>query len=90
MGDYDTDFSEMPPFRAMVDGANKFGLTDAEVLEAVDACVYEVGTDASVAELLDELSGALARSIIGKERRTVSKEHSATVDERRDRTRNPR
>jgi hypothetical protein len=87
MGDFDTDYNEMPPLRTMVEGAKQFGLTDAEVLGAVDACVYELGTDASVAELLDELSGALARGIIRKQRRT-STEQSA--DERRDRSKNPR
>jgi uncharacterized membrane protein YebE (DUF533 family) len=86
----DTEYNEMRPLRTMVDGAKQFGLTDAEVLAAIDACVYEVGDDASVAELLEELSGVLARSIIGKHRRTVSTEQATAVDERRDRSKNPR
>jgi hypothetical protein len=90
MGDFDNDYSEMPPLGAIVDGAKQFGLTDGEVLEAVDACVYEVGGDASVAELLDELSGALARRIVVKQQRTLSNEEPGLPEERRSRSKDLR
>jgi hypothetical protein len=73
----------VPPPLAVFDGARQFGLTDGEVLLAVNECVYEVGTDASVAEFLDELTGALARSILTKQQRTCSGEQRAAPEERR-------
>jgi hypothetical protein len=90
MGDFDSDYSATPVLGTMVDGAKQFGLTDAEVLAALDLCVYEVGTDATVEELLDELSGVLARSIIGKQRRTLSDGEPVDPDRPRDRSKDPR
>jgi len=89
MGKIDDD-GTMAPLRAMIDGAKQFGLTDAEVLATVDDCVYEVGPDGSVADLLDELAGALAHSILAKQRRTLSKGHGAASQEPRTRSRDPR
>ncbi|MGH2798080.1 MAG: hypothetical protein ACRDLY_11055 [Thermoleophilaceae bacterium] len=90
MEEFDCDYGEMPPLRVVLDGARQFGLTDGELVEAIDVCVYEVGTDATVAELLDELTGALARSILTKQRRTLSKENGAAAEEQRTRSRDPR
>jgi hypothetical protein len=90
MGDFDSEYSAAPVLGTMVDGAKQFGLTDAEVLEALDLCVYEVGTDATVEELLDELTGALARGIIGKQQRTLSDGQPVDPDRRRDRSKDPR
>ncbi|MGH2742788.1 MAG: hypothetical protein ACRDN8_09940 [Thermoleophilaceae bacterium] len=90
MGEIDRDYSEIPPLEAMVDGARHFGLTDGEILEAVDESVYEVGTDATVTELLDELTGALARAIVAKQQRTLFKDPVAAPEQRRTPSRDPR
>jgi hypothetical protein len=89
MGKIDDD-GTMAPLRAMFDGAKQFGLTDAEVLATVDDCVYEVGPDGSVADLLDELAGALAHGILAKQRRTLSKGHGTASQEPRTRSTDPR
>jgi hypothetical protein len=77
MSEMGPDFYEVPPPHAVFDGAKQFGLNDGEVLQAVNECLYEVGTDATVAEFLGELTGGLARSIISKQQRTLSKDQSA-------------
>jgi hypothetical protein len=74
MSDMEPDHYDGPPLHAVFDGAKQFGLTDGEVLQSVNECVYEVGTDASVAELLDALTGGLARDILAKEQRALSSE----------------
>jgi hypothetical protein len=74
MSEMEPDHYEGPPPHAVFEGAKQFGLTDGEVLRAVNECVYEVGTDASVAELLDALTGGLARDILAKEQRSLSRE----------------
>jgi hypothetical protein len=77
MSEMGPDYHEVPPPHAVFDGAKQFGLNDGEVLQAVNDCLYEVGTDASVAEFLDELTGGLARSILSKQQRTLSKDEGA-------------
>lgn len=52
------------PLRAIVDAAKHFGLTDREVLRAVDACFYNADSDATVGECMDELVNALALRIL--------------------------
>ena len=88
MGEIDDD-GTMAPLRSIIDGARQFGLTDAEVLATVDDCVYEVGTDATVTELLEELTAALARGIVAKQRRVLS-DAPAAPEQRRTRSRDPR
>jgi hypothetical protein len=89
MGDIEDD-SAGTPLIAIFDSARKFGLTDAEVLAAVDGCVYEIGTDASVAELMDELTAALAREIVAKQQRALSEQPAPAPEQRRARSRDPR
>ena len=79
----------MAPLRSIIDGARQFGLTDAEVLATVDDCVYEVGTKATVTELLEELTAGLARGIVAKQRRVHSDAPTAP-EQRRTRSRDPR
>jgi hypothetical protein len=81
------DHYETPPVQAVFDCAKQFGLTDGEVLRAINECLSEVGGDDSVAEFLDQLTGALARTILHKEQRTLSKEQGARSEERRARSR---
>jgi hypothetical protein len=70
----DPEYSAIPPLQAIFDGAKHFGLTDEEVWQTVNESLYQVGPDATVPEYLDELTGALARRILCKERRIRSKE----------------
>lgn len=53
----------------MFDGATQFGLTHDEVWRTVSDSTYVVGYDATVRELVDELSAELARRILAKQRR---------------------
>jgi hypothetical protein len=64
----DPTYHALPPLRAIFDGATLFGLTDEEAWSAFDVALAEVGTDASVDEYLDELTGELARRILDKQR----------------------
>ena len=88
MNEIDDD-GTMAPLGSIIDGARQFGLTDAEVLAIVDDCVYEIGTEATVTELLEELTAAFARGIVAKQRRVLS-DASAAPEQRRTRSRDPR
>jgi hypothetical protein len=57
-----------PSLQAILDGAKCFGLTDDEAWQTVDKCLGEVGGDATVNEFMDELTGALARGVLAKQR----------------------
>jgi hypothetical protein len=70
----DPAYPAPPALHAMFDGARAFGLTDEEAWRAFDAALAEVGTDATVDEYLDELTGELARLILGKHRGVPSEE----------------
>jgi hypothetical protein len=56
------------PLRAVFESARQFGLSDADVLQTLDEVLGTVGEDAPVSTYLDELSGALARCILVRER----------------------
>ena len=62
----------LPTLQAMFGAAIQFGLTDEEVWETADRAMSEFGEDASVPECLDELAGALARSILSKQREILA------------------
>jgi hypothetical protein len=64
----DTGYAVMPPLQAIYDAAKRFGLTDDEVWHTLDDSVSAVGYDATVGECLDDLTAALARRILAKER----------------------
>ncbi len=82
MEEIDADHFEIPRLKAVFDSARRFGLTDDEIWQTVDECLYDAGGDATVAEYLGELSGALARRILSKQRRTVSRERRIHSEER--------
>jgi hypothetical protein len=63
----------MPSLHAVFDGAKSFGLSDDEMWRTADDCMHAAGADATVSEYLDELTAALARSILHKERRAFPK-----------------
>jgi hypothetical protein len=83
MSEMEPDHHEVPPPHAVFDGAKQFGLTDGEVLVAINECLYEVGTDASVAEFLDSLTGGLARDILAKEQRAHSRQQGPPSEQGR-------
>jgi hypothetical protein len=69
MGDMDTRSAVSAPLRAGVDAARAFGLTDDEIWGTVEGVVSAVGPNATVGDCLDELTAAVARGILDKERR---------------------
>jgi hypothetical protein len=70
----DHTYHAIPPLQAIFDGAKSFGLNEAEVWRAFDDCVDDVGSDATLSEYLDQLTGELARRILHKQRCTPSEE----------------
>jgi hypothetical protein len=70
----DHAYHAIPPLQAIFDGAKSFGLNEAEVWRAFDDCVDDVGSDATLSEYLDQLTGELARRILHKQRCTPSEE----------------
>jgi hypothetical protein len=69
MDDMDTRSAVSAPLRAGVEAAQAFGLTDDEIWGTVEVVVSTVGPNATVGDCLDELTAALARGILDKERR---------------------
>jgi hypothetical protein len=58
--------------KAILDSALEFGLNEREVLRTVTHALYCLDEDATVSELLEELTDALARGIVSKERRVIA------------------
>jgi hypothetical protein len=83
MGEMYLDHTPIPPLQAIFEGALHFGLTEDEAWRAIDTSFYEVGRDATISEYFEELTGALARHILSKQRHTASKERSSGPEERR-------
>jgi hypothetical protein len=69
----DTTYQTMPSLQAIFDGARSFGLNDDEIWRMVNESMQAAGAEATVSEYLDELTGALAQSILHKERRAFPK-----------------
>jgi hypothetical protein len=59
-----TNGAPIAPLYAIVDAAKHFGLTDDDVLRAVDDCFYSADIDSTVGECMDELVSVLARRIL--------------------------
>jgi hypothetical protein len=53
--------------QSMFQSARCFGLSDAAAWAAVDEAFAALGADATVADCLDEVAGALARQILVSE-----------------------
>jgi hypothetical protein len=64
----------IPPLQSVFDGAKRFGLNDAEVWQAFEDSVEEVGADATLSEYLQQLTGELARRILHRQRCSPSAE----------------
>jgi hypothetical protein len=71
-----SDNTPIAGLQAIFEGAKSFGLSDEEVWWALDDCLLQVGTEATVAEYLDELTGVLARRALSNARRTDPKSPS--------------
>jgi hypothetical protein len=80
MEEMDPEYTAIPSLQAIFDGAKRFGLTDEEVWQTVNESLYQVGRDATVPEYLDELTEALARRILSKERRIHSKRRTLSQE----------
>jgi hypothetical protein len=65
----DSRFQSNDSLEGTVEAAREFGLSDAEVLNAVNSAAQHAEDEKTVAEFLDDLSLELARRILGKERR---------------------
>ena len=76
-----SDNTPIAGLQAVFEGAKSFGLTEEEVWWTLDDCLLEVGTEVTVAEYLDELTGVLARRALSKARRTAPKEPSSAPRE---------
>jgi hypothetical protein len=59
-----TNDTPIAPLYAIVDAAKHFGLTDDEVLRAIDECFTGADVESTVGECMDDLVGALARRIL--------------------------
>jgi hypothetical protein len=68
----DSQHIAMPSLEAIFDGARHFGLIEREIWRTVDECLEAMDQDATVAEYIDELTGALARRVLAKQRRVSS------------------
>lgn len=64
--------STVAPIQAVFRSAKQFGLDEGAVLETFDQALWIVGEDATMGEYLDELSAALARRILARERHSRS------------------
>jgi hypothetical protein len=63
--------SEIVSLEKILDAARQFGLSDAEARRTVGGalCLYATEGQASSPDCHDELTGALARQILAKQRR---------------------
>jgi hypothetical protein len=76
-----SDDTPMAGLQAIFEGAKSFGLSEEEVWWALDDCLLQAGTEATVAEYLDALTGVLARRALSKARRTVPRDPSRAPHE---------
>ena len=69
----DSNRATVAPVQAVFTSARQFGLGEGEVMRTFDEAFWTVGEDAPMSEYLDELSAALARRILAKERQNRSR-----------------
>jgi hypothetical protein len=68
MREMDRGQATMSPLHEITNAATEFGLSSDEILGAMNDALRLTGTDVSVTDYLDELSGTLARRILAKQR----------------------
>jgi hypothetical protein len=73
MYSYDDD-TPMAGLQAIFQGARSFGLSEEDAWRMADDVLYALGTDVTVAEYLEVLTGALARGILDTARQTPPSE----------------
>jgi hypothetical protein len=73
MAEMDFDYP-IVTLKAIFESARDFGLSDDEVWSTVNDALYWADDEVSMPEYLDQLTAALARRIISKERRIRSEE----------------
>jgi hypothetical protein len=78
---YSADDIPIAGLRAIFEGARSFGLSEEEAWRTADGVLYAVGTEATVSEYLEQLTGALARGIVSTARQTAPKERPTAPDE---------
>jgi hypothetical protein len=83
MAEMDPKYRPMASLLEIFHSAKHFGLTDDEVWKTIDASMFEADSDVTEHEYLDELTGALARRILSKERRMLAGERCDQSEERR-------
>jgi hypothetical protein len=71
MPEMDYDYPAVP-LKAIFEGAKDFGLNDDEVWSTVNQALYWADDEMTMSEYLEQLTAALARCIISKERRIRS------------------
>ena len=74
MREMNSDDTPMAGLQAIFQGARSFGLSEEDAWRTVDGVLLAVGTEATVAEYLDELTAALARSIVSTAKHNASQE----------------
>ena len=62
---------------ALFEAARSFGLAPGEILEALDAVLRRTDGATALTECLDDVTAALARRILAKERRAVAERRRA-------------
>jgi hypothetical protein len=75
------DDTPMAGLQAIFQGARSFGLSDEEAWRTVDGMLLAVGTEATVSEYLDKLTGALARRIVSTAQHPASKGRRTAPEE---------
>jgi hypothetical protein len=73
MAEMDFDYPVVT-LKAIFDGARDFGLSDDEVWSTVNDALYWADDEITMPEYLDQLTAALARRIISKERHVRSED----------------
>jgi hypothetical protein len=81
MREMNSDDTPMAGLQAIFQGARSFGLSEEDAWRTVDGVLLAVGTEATVAEYLDELTAALARRIVSTAKHNASKERCTASEE---------
>jgi hypothetical protein len=74
---YSDDDTPIAGLQAIFAGARSFGLSEEDAWRMADDVLYALGTDVTVAEYLDVLTGALARGIVETVRQTSPGERAS-------------
>jgi hypothetical protein len=78
---YSDDDTPLVGLQAIFEGARSFGLSEEEAWRTADDVLYALGTDVTVAEYLEVLTGALARRVVSAARHTGPKERRTATEE---------